>query len=263
MRDQEDNPPSVFLFSTDAAREIDRRAQAEYGLPTIVLMENAARALAELVTELIDASDDPGGRVLILAGSGNNGGDGTAAARHLANLGLPVAIVLAGEPRDGSDAAINLRVCRAMGVPVHPVAPGRARSAVDAGVRSIGGPPTVIVDAILGTGLSRPPEGVALELIEECNRLRTARAAVVAVDVPSGLDAESGAPEGGSPAIVVADVTLAMGGLKPGLMTAASGGYVGDVAVGDIGVPAALLAELGTPVDPEAFDPASDDPERA
>jgi NAD(P)H-hydrate epimerase len=186
-------------------REIDRRAIHEYGIPAPALMENAGRALAAEVR---------GRRVLVVCGRGNNGGDGYVAARHLANRGCAVALLEEGEPQGEAAAmAFSARLlCRET---------------------AEGGPFECVVDALYGTGLNRPPEGRGAELIR---RINAAGATVVAADVPSGLDADTGLPLGEA---VRAAVTVTMGLPKVGFARAAA--YVGRVVVADIGLPRALL----------------------
>src|SRR5690606_25361009 len=109
----------VFVFSREAVREVDRRAVEEFGIPSIVLMENAAIHLTDAVLNRLEDDGRDEGPVLIVAGTGNNGGDGLAAARHLSNAGVEVHIVLAGTPeRVKGDAATNLRIVEAMRLPV-------------------------------------------------------------------------------------------------------------------------------------------------
>lgn len=259
------------MFSVAAVREVDRRSVGEFGVPSIVLMENAARAVAEVALDLLSESDEP--RVVILCGPGNNGGDGLAAARHLANSGVRVVIVLGVDPGSlAGDAGIHLKIVQKMGIPVMHARASFERQTIDAAIAELDSGVDMVIDALLGTGLSRPVDGVIAALITECNRLHEHGAMVLSVDVPSGLDAETGAPEpikgrgsggggggGKPPAIVEADVTLTLAGLKPGLVTEASGLYVGEIAVGDIGAPWSLLQELGKEVVPGAETGPGDD----
>ena len=205
-------------------RAYDRRAVEEYGLPSIVLMENAARAAAGHAKRLAGS-----GRIVVVAGGGNNGGDGWAMARHLANAGHAVA-VLAAKPVEelSGDARTMADVWRNMAGEVRPATPESVAQADAA----------LIVDALLGTGLTSPPRPAAAALIAAMNRHP---AAVLAVDVPSGLDADAGRPTGA--AAVRATTTVTFVANKPGFKSAAE--WTGEVAViNDIGAPAALLAEV-------------------
>ncbi|MHA7813634.1 MAG: NAD(P)H-hydrate epimerase [Phycisphaerales bacterium] len=230
-------------LSVEAARELDRRATEEYGIPSIVLMENAAIGLFNHATEMINNVADPS--VLIMCGPGNNGGDGFALARHLHNAKIPVTVVLTREPRDYTgEAAINLRVIERMKFELRN-AETVLRTEPDA-------PPTLIVDALFGAGLNRPVEGVASELIAWMNRARVRNGSrTLAVDTPSGLDMQSGRPLGQS--VVRADRTATFAGLKPGMSRIESLDYVGDVHVVPIGAPIQLLDELGTVLEPKSM----------
>jgi NAD(P)H-hydrate epimerase len=206
------------------AREIDRVAMQELGLPGIVLMENAARGIAARVLE---ALEEPTGPVAIVCGPGNNGGDGFAAARHLSNAGVEVRLHLtvpADRYDEGSDAAVNLAVARAMNLPLRE----------DIEIEGCAG----VLDALFGTGLERPVEGRFAEAVE---RINASGAVVVAVDTPSGLDADTGTVLG---VAVRADVTATMVAPKVGFTRAEGPTHVGRVEVVDIGVPPSLVARV-------------------
>lgn len=259
-------PPSqdvAYIFTRDAIRELDRLAVEEFGIPSIVLMENAAIGLAGGAAEFLDGPVGPGdaagggdgagsggsGGVLVVAGRGNNGGDGLAAARHLHNEGRRVAIVLAAPPETYTgDAAVNLRIATAMGLPIHVAGPDSARDAIDAAMAELEGA-DVVIDALLGTGATGRITGVYADLIAAINDLGRDGAAVVAADLPSGLDADTGDPlgEGGDPA-VRADLTVTFVGLKEGFLTLGAQEYLGDIVVAPIGAPTALTIRLGRAV---------------
>jgi NAD(P)H-hydrate epimerase len=227
----------LFQLTVDAVRRLDHLAVTRHHVPSIVLMENAARALRDHALELLAQARRPD--ALILCGPGNNAGDGLALARHLANFGVPVRIVLAAGDELSPDAALNLRIARSMSIPE--TDPNAALAHPD-------DPPGLIVDALFGTGLSRPVSGPAADLIEGTHAARARGSLVLAVDVPSGLDATTGEPVGGPHAPCVrADRTLTLAAVKPGLTRLEAQPFVGDLAVADIGAPAALLAELGVP----------------
>jgi len=222
-------PGGVYVLSREAVRSVDRGAIDDYGIPGIVLMENASRALAKAALEML------GGRrgklVLVICGSGNNGGDGWALARHLHNAGMRVVVAAMGEPRSADDAGVNCAVCRKMGIEEVGVDRLEAYGSAD-----------LIVDAIFGTGLDREVKGSALEVIEWING--TGRP-VLAVDVPSGLDCDTGRPLGAS---VKARRTVSFVGYKPAFGVLEAQGYVGEVEVGEIGVPIELVERFGTPL---------------
>ena len=167
------------LVSAAEMRALDAHTIDELGVSGEVLMESAGRAVVAQVLALLA----PGGRVLVACGGGNNGGDGYVVARHLHGLRVPVEIWGVGDPaRLRGDAAANRARAERLGVPVTTV-PELAAG-------------TVIVDAIFGTGLSRAVEGDAAQAIARIRSARSARSAltVVAIDLPSGLNADTGQP---------------------------------------------------------------------
>ncbi len=237
---------AVYVLTRDSARAIDRRCVSDFGIPTIVLMENAAVHVAETALEELENCKDP--LVLIVCGPGNNGGDGLAVARHLANAGVDVRVVVLGDAEDlKGDSGVQLRACRKMKLPI--VYTGdKGAIAIDGALTDADGTarkPRVVIDAVFGTGLTRPVEGLGAEIIAAINELGRRGAHVLSVDIPSGLDADTGAALG---AVVRASTTVTFVGLKPGLLAFDAQGYVGDVVVADIGAPHALLQELGTPI---------------
>ena len=220
-----------LVFTRGALRELDRRAVEEYHIPILVLMENAGRAVADAARRMLPK----GAGVLILAGSGNNGGDGMVAARHLHNSGISVTVLLLAERNTYKDAAgTQLQVLDAMKLPVEVFTGTELRDyLVDAS------PDDLIIDALFGTGLSRAVTGLPADVINGAN---AARRAVLAVDVPSGLDADSGeAVTPGGP-VIRATETVAFCGTRPGYARAKA--FTGKVTVADIGAPRGLLLQL-------------------
>src|SRR5690242_4749518 len=221
-----------MLLSRDEVRALDRRAIDEWGLPGVVLMENAGRGTAELLLAL-----GARGPVLVCCGKGNNGGDGFVIARHLDNRGVPVRVLLFARPDDlHGDAAINYRVLARSGVPlaVH------AGAVPEDDVRQDLAGAEWVVDALFGTGLTsavRPPLDRVIALINE------SRARVLAVDLPSGLDCDTGAPLGPT---VRAEHTATMAAWKKGFASPAARPWVGQVHLIDIGVPRRLLEGAAT-----------------
>lgn len=225
------------LVSSEQMREIERRAAEEAGLPTLVLMEHAGRAVAQVTWRLL--RERGGDQVAVVCGKGNNGGDGLCAARHLANAGLRVRVYLLARDQDlQGDAATNLRALRSAEVEVDNVV-----GAVDTAVRAVGHSADVVVDAIFGTGFRGPAVGLAARAIEAVN---DSRVPVVAVDVPSGLDADTGRVEG---PCVRAHVTVTMGLPKVGLLVYPGAAYSGEIVVADLGIPRKLV--MGVPLPTE------------
>lgn len=238
----------AFVLSPAAARAIDRRCVARFGISTLVLMENASVHIAAAAMQLSPAGTVPS--ILLVAGTGNNGGDALAAARHLANAGATVSLLLVGDTSKlSSDAAAQLKTCRSMRLAIT-TARSSLEKALPAALRRLGsGWPHVVVDGLFGTGLSREVDGVALETIRVINGLRAKGARVVAIDIPSGLDASSGKPLGGA---VYADMTVTFVGLKTGMLASEAIPYLGRVAIAEIGVPWSLIESLGKPLKSKA-----------
>lgn len=214
------------LVTAAQMREMDRRTIEEFGLPGLVLMENAGRAVAEAAWELLPSD---GGRVLVVAGKGNNGGDGFVAARHLAGRGVEVAVLLLCKlPELHGDAAINANYANKIGLMI--VEEPDDETLVGAIELA-----DVIIDAILGTGLNGEVHGRARQVIE---MLEFAAAPIVAVDIPSGLNSDTGQVLG---AAVEAHHTVTFALPKTGLVQYPGKAHVGELTVADIGIPPAIL----------------------
>ncbi|MBI5852029.1 MAG: NAD(P)H-hydrate epimerase [Planctomycetes bacterium] len=201
------------VISVAEARAIDRDAVERLGMPSILLMENAARGVAEQARRL-------GDRWIVLCGTGNNGGDGLAAARHLGTA-CTIRLLAEPDPVRAPDAALQLRVLRAAG---RSIRVGGGLEPAPAGV--------VWIDALFGTGLARPIDGLAAAWIDAMNAACGPR---LAVDVPSGLDADRGIPLG--VACVRADVTATLEALKRGLVQPCAAPFVGTLVVVPLGLP--------------------------
>ncbi len=225
------------LLTRAEVRAIDAAAVARLGLPSIVLMENAGRGATEQIALRFA---DRLTRVVVVAGPGQNGGDGWVVARHLRNRGLEPRCVLVGESaRVRGDARTNLEVLRAMGVTVREAGgdPGAVLDEVLAGA-------TLVVDALFGTGLDRPVEGPYAIAVERIDR---ADAPVVALDLPSGIDADRGQELG---VAVHATLTVTFAAHKRGLYQHPGAAHAGEIACVSIGVPAPRGA-LAARIDPE------------
>lgn len=214
-------------------REIDRLAVDEYGLPGVVLMENAGAGAARIALEML--APRAGRRVSILCGPGNNGGDGWVVARHLSNAGCAVHVLACADLAAlRGDAAVHARVAVRMGIAHELVVDGPALALRLADA-------DLVVDALLGTGATGAPRGAIAAAIEAIARLAPGRPPVLALDVPSGFDADTGARPG---ACVRADVTATFAAEKVGFAAAGGRAWLGRVQVVDIGVPRALFARV-------------------
>jgi len=214
-------------------RELDRLAIEEYGVLGVVLMENAGANAARLLE-----AQGITGPVAIACGRGNNGGDGFVIARHLEAAGRQVRVLLAAAPDAYvGDAAINLRIVERSGL--SPICLAEADE--EAWRRELAGAAWV-VDALLGTGAVGPPRAAVAVAITAINEVRAAAgdfaARVLAVDLPSGLDADTGEAAG---QCVRADLTATFVAEKAGFANPAAPAFTGTVHVLGIGAPAALL----------------------
>lgn len=217
-------------------RELDRRAIEEYGIPGIILMENAGRGAAYVAASMLGGA--AGKRVAIFCGKGNNGGDGFVIARHLHNLGARAQLALAFQPETSeldSDAGVNLNIARKMGLPFVVAESGVGLEDAALLARNA----DLIVDALLGTGLSGDVREPYLGLIRLIN---AADKPVLCVDIPSGLDSNTGhVPR----AAVRATRTVTFVMPKVGFDLSEGPAHVGRLSVIDIGAPRELVEQTG------------------
>ncbi len=218
------------IVTTEQMRILDRAASEEFAVPSRVLMENAGAAVAREARKRLRGSR----KAIVLCGPGNNGGDGLVAARHLANLGAKVEVLLLSESLKG-DAEQNLIAFRKLGGSLKLYSTGAPLGA---------GNHDLIIDAIFGIGLTRKPEGNPLVAIEAVEVARDLGATVLSVDVPSGLDSDTGRPLG---ACVTADVTVTFGYLKRGLVHEPGCTFAGEVVLADISLPRLAETRLSGP----------------
>ncbi|MCF8064683.1 MAG: NAD(P)H-hydrate dehydratase, partial [Desulfarculaceae bacterium] len=225
----------MILVTAEQMRACDQQTINDVGLPGMVLMENAAQGAVRVLTDQMGSLE--GAHVAVLAGRGNNGGDGLAMARILANQGAMCDVYLLAEKSQlTGDAAMNLQVALACGVRVIE-APDQERLEALSGEIACH---ELFIDALLGTGLSKEVTGRFRAAIELLNQLE---APVMAVDIPSGLCADTGAPLG---AAVMADLTATFGLVKQGLLLDGEG-YCGELFLVDISIPPAV--EMGLEVE--------------
>ncbi len=218
---------SVPAVTAEQMREVDRIAMEDFGLGILQMMENAGRNLAENVWDMLEATT---GEVTILAGGGGNGGGGLCCARHLHNRGFQVNVILDREPSAlGGAAAAQFRIVQAAGL--QPV----QLEETEAALRRA----DLVVDALIGYSLHGAPRGRAAELIALCN---ASASRVLALDVPSGLDATTGETPG---VVIHAERTLTLALPKTGLRS-----IRGDLFVADIGIPPEVYLSLRLSFDP-------------
>jgi NAD(P)H-hydrate epimerase len=213
------------ILSREQVRACDGVAIEQYEINGLVLMENAGGAAARYIQRVLRAHD--GNRAAIIAGAGNNAGDGFVVARHLVNEGIEVVVVICVDrERFRGDALSNLVILEHMQVPIKYLAP----EAVGEAIQKVGGESDLLVDALLGTGTSGPPREPFRTAIETINQLDVP---VVALDIPSGLDCDSGAPLG---IAVKADHTVTFAAIKQGYSNPEAKQYTGEVILASIGI---------------------------
>ena len=217
------------VMTRDEVRAFDAWAINTLGVPGVVLMENAGRSCAELVKDKLKDVADP--KVCIFCGTGNNGGDGYVIARHLINGGFDVTVVICGDrEKIKGDAKINLDVLERMGRPIERLNPADANLA--GRVQHLTAGAQVLVDSLFGTGLRGELSDEYRRLIENINACRRP---ILAVDIPSGLDCDSGRPLG---AVIKAAWTVTFVAVKKGFTFADAARYTGEIFVASIGVDA-------------------------
>lgn len=219
------------ILTADQMRSIDRRTVEQFGIPSMVLMENAAIAVVDAIFAHFPQTE----RAAIFCGPGQNGGDGLAIARHLENRGVVPTIILVGDAATmKGDAETNLNICRRMRLPMHQASDADSlNSALVTASQA-----DLVVDAIFGSGLNRPVEGIFAEAIAGMMSLRLP---LVAVDLPSGL---SGSSAEATEPLVQADITVTFAQPKIPHVFSPAAVYCGEVIVADISIPnAAVEAE--------------------
>ncbi|WP_293686952.1 NAD(P)H-hydrate dehydratase [uncultured Phascolarctobacterium sp.] len=221
------------LVTAKEMKALDVQAQNDYAMPGILLMDNAAQAVAEAVHEALTALE--GERVVIFCGGGNNGGDGLGAARWLQSYGVSVRAFIVGAALDAvqGDAAMELAMFTKAGGRVE------ALSTEDDWVLAelAASKADVLVDALLGTGFHGELEG---DVLRACELLNKSEKYILAVDVPTGVNADNGAV---SENAVRADHTVTMALVKTGLLLYPGREYCGDIELADISMPVKLVEE--------------------
>jgi hydroxyethylthiazole kinase-like uncharacterized protein yjeF len=222
------------ILTAAEMREVDRLTTERCGIPSLTLMENAGRSVAEFIQEKLP--DFKRRQILVFCGKGNNGGDGFVAARHLRKMGAKVVVYLFAEPRDvKGDAATNLKRWKQASGKIAIV---RDSSDLNSPELALSDAP-IIVDALLGTGARGPVEGPLREIIDRVNFRADC---VVSVDIPSGLNADTGGIDG---AAIVADYTVTFTTSKRGFFFADGSRHTGSLIVRNIGSPPDLVEEVG------------------
>lgn len=223
------------ILTVEQMRQVEQDC-AKIGLSTSTLMENAGKAVAEEVRRIMGNISEQ--RILVLVGPGNNGGDGLVAARHLHDWGVNVSLYLLGQ-RASDDP--NLKLVHDRALSIVEAAQDEDMSSLDNLLASA----SAIIDAIFGTGQSRPLGGIFAQALNRVSRAKEKRAGlrIIALDLPSGLNADTGAVD---PACPYADYTITLGFPKPGLFNHPGAERVGKLSVVDIGIPPNLVESVNT-----------------
>ncbi len=220
------------VVTTEQMQHLDREAIETYGIPGVVLMENAGRGAAEVILKTFP--DLPRNSVAIVVGKGNNGGDGFVIARYLLNRGIPARVFLLADPRIlRGDAETNRRIFLRMKGEITPVPSYKEFLNVKKDLEKF----DLFIDGIFGTGLDAEVRGYHREVIDYLNTLHKP---IVAIDTPSGLDADTGKPLGTA---IRAALTITFGLPKVGLLIPPGIDYAGDLKIVDIGIPRKLIEE--------------------
>jgi len=220
------------VATAEQMQEMDRKAIESYRIPGIVLMENAGKGATEVISNTFPDIQDR--KIAIVAGKGNNGGDGFVIARYLQNRGISVKVYLLADPKVlRGDAETNLHIFQKMKGEVISVPSSKDYQKVKKELEKF----DLLIDAIFGTGLDAEVRGYYREVIDHINTLQKP---VVAIDIPSGLDANTGKPLGTA---VRASLTVTFGLPKAGHLVPPGPDYVGEVKLVDIGYPKKLMEE--------------------
>jgi NAD(P)H-hydrate epimerase len=229
-----------LVLTREQSRRVDELAIREYGFTGLVLMENAGRGAVDVLLGVDPTLANDGSLVAILCGRGNNAGDGFVIARHLAIHGVAARVVLLCPPAElTGDARANYDILVKSRAPLADLsaAAQRGDAALCQALDRTAGDAAWLADAMLGTGAVGEPREPFRMAIEWINRRAGRR---FAVDLPSGLDCDTGAA---AMATVRADVTCTFAAAKPGLLEVAAAKYVGELHVASIGVPPAVLRQ--------------------
>jgi len=222
------------VVTSEEMQQLDQTTIKDIGIPGVVLMENAGLKVVESIKNILE--DVRGKTVTVFAGKGNNGGDGFVVARHLLNMGAEVRVLIFGDPKEiKGDAGVNLGILTAMGHKVHSIMNVNSVNIVKLSMVST----DLVVDAVFGTGFKGAVDEHVGNIIEIING---AGKPVVAVDIPSGLEANTGKAHG---PCIRATHTVTFGLPKTGLLVYPGVGYAGELIVADISIPPAVIEKRG------------------
>lgn len=218
----------MVKVTVDEMRQIDRRTIEEYGISSMVLMENAGRQAAEVARKIL-GKDISKKNVVVICGKGKNGGDGFVVARYLLNWGVDVRVFLLGDISALAEETLaNFNILKKFGQRIEEV---KTLDEIKDALNSA----DLVIDAILGIGVKGEVKSPLKEVIEIMN---SSRKPILAIDIPSGLDGDTGDVLG---VCVKATATVTMGAAKKGFFLKAGPEYAGELTIADIGIPRVLL----------------------
>jgi hydroxyethylthiazole kinase-like uncharacterized protein yjeF len=229
---------AMKILTTEEMRKVDQLSTERYRIPSLTLMENAGASVAHFIAD--HWANVTNRRIVVLCSKGNNGGDGFVAARHLHGLGAKPEVYLLAKPEElRGDAAINCtrwqNSCAKLNVANNP--------SEWASAKAMFAKADIVVDALLGTGTRGALEGLLAEVVNDVNQRRgPVRSAVVAVDIPSGLIADTGEAKG---PVINASYTITFTAPKIGMISGTAADHVGQLVVREIGSPPELIEEVG------------------
>lgn len=216
------------FVSSSKMKRIDFLASKRFGIPPLILMENAGRSVAEEAKNLLK---NKSAKVVIFCGYGDNGGDGLVSARHLVNIGYEVEVFLVGRQKKMShDTKINFNVLNKMKVKIKKIMHGKQIESLIKHIRKA----RLIIDAIFGIGIKGELSKFYAKLFEGLNNTSIP---ILSIDIPSGLDADTGMA---LPIAIKARKTVAMGLSKKGFLNPSAKKYLGKITIADISLPRQL-----------------------
>ncbi|MBN1779515.1 NAD(P)H-hydrate dehydratase [bacterium] len=218
-----------ILVTAAEMRELDRLAIEKHGIPGLVLMEHAAAAVAAAADDILEGKTDS--RIALFCGKGNNGGDGLAAARLLDQMGYDLTVFVCADPQEiKGDARENYQVVKKLNLDICVLKKPEQLNRI--------GEYDLLIDALLGTGIAGEVKGFLADVIEWMNGYG---APILAVDIPSGIHADTGQFEG---MCIEADATVTFGAMKRGLVFSPARELTGEIEVADIGIPAQAMLSI-------------------
>ena len=224
----------MLKVTIDQMREIDRRTIEEYGIPSIVLMENAGRQAYEVAKKML-GKDLTKKKAAVICGKGKNGGDGFVVARYLLNYGANIYVFLLGDVSSlAEETLINFQILKKCRIEIDEVKTSNEIKGIENALKSA----DLVIDAILGIGVRGEVKSPLKDVIEIIN---SSGKHVMSIDIPSGLDGDTGDVLG---VCVKATATVTMGAVKNGFFLKDGPSHVGELTVADIGIPSALLKRL-------------------